>query len=68
MIEPMKKNEVLQVVTDEERKSTLALAQGEADIKLADLAKEGDMDAIKLLSERMQEREELKLRKELFGV
>lgn len=68
MIEPMKKNEVLQVVTDEVRKNTLALAQGEADIKLADLAKEGDMDAIKLLSERMQEREELKLRKELFGV
>lgn len=64
----MKKNEVLQVVTDEVRKNTLALAQGEADIKLADLAKEGDMDAIKLLSERMQEREELKLRKELFGV
>lgn len=68
MIEPMKKNEVLQVVTDEVRKNTLALAQGEADIKLADLAKEGEMDAIKLLSERMQEREELKLRKELFGV
>lgn len=68
MIEPMKKNEVLQVVTDEVRKNALALAQGEADIKLADLAKEGDMDAIKLLSERMQEREELKLRKELFGV
>ena len=64
----MKKNEVLQVVTDEVRKNALALAQGEADIKLADLAKEGDMDAIKLLSERMQEREELKLRKELFGV
>lgn len=64
----MKKNEVLQVVTDEVRRNTLAIAQGEADIKLADLAKEGDMDAIKLLSERMQEREELKLRKELFGV
>lgn len=68
MIEPMKKNEVLQVVTDEVMKGTLAIAQSEADIKLADLAKEGDMDAIKLLSERMQEREELKLRKELFGV
>lgn len=68
MIEPMKKNEVLQVVTDEVMKGTLAIAQSEADIKLADLAEEGDMDAIKLLSERMQEREELKLRKELFGV
>lgn len=64
----MKKNEVLQVVTDEVMKGTLAIAQSEVDIKLADLAKEGDMDAIKLLSERMQEREELKLRKELFGV
>lgn len=68
MIEPMKKNEVLQMKNDEEQKGVLALAQDEADTKLADLAKEGDMDAIKLLSERMQEREELKLRKELFGV
>lgn len=68
MIEPMKKNEVLQVVTDEVMKGTLAIAQSEADLKLAALAKDGDMDAIKLLSERMQEREELKLRKELFGV
>lgn len=64
----MKKNEILQMENDEEQKGVLALAQDEADIKLADLAKEGDMDAIKLLSERMQEREELKLRKELFGV
>lgn len=64
----MKKNEVLQMKNDEEQKGVLALAQAEADTKLADLAKEGDMDAIKLLSERMQEREELKLRKELFGV
>lgn len=64
----MKKNEILQMENDEEQKGVLALAQAEADTKLADLAKEGDMDAIKLLSERMQEREELKLRKELFGV
>lgn len=64
----MIKNEILQMENDEEQKGVLALAQDEADIKLADLAKEGDMDAMKLLSERMQEREELKLRKELFGV
>ncbi len=64
----MKKNEILQMENDEEQKGVLALAQAEADTKLADLAKEGDMDAIKLLSERIQEREELKLRKELFGV
>lgn len=64
----MKKNEILQMENEEERKGVLALAQDEADTKLADLAKEGDMDAMKLLSERMQEREELKLRKQLFGV
>lgn len=46
----------------------LELAQLEADEKIAELAANGDLDAIKLLSERMQDREELKLRKELFGV
>ena len=46
----------------------LEQAQLEADKKIAEQAKDGDLDAIKLLSERMQEREELKLRKELFGV
>ena len=34
----------------------------------ADKASNGDLDAVKLLNERMQDREELKLRKELFGV
>lgn len=43
-------------------------AQLKADEKIAEMAAEGDLDAIKLLSERMQEKEELKLRKELFGV
>lgn len=46
----------------------LGLAQLKADEKIAELAANGDLDAIKLLSERMQDREELKLRKELFGV
>ena len=35
---------------------------------LVELAANGDLDAIKLLNERMQDREELKLRKKLFGV
>lgn len=39
-----------------------------ADEKIAELAANGDLDAIKLLNERMQDREELKLRKKLFGV
>ncbi len=46
----------------------LEQAQLKADEQVAQQASEGDLDAIKLLSERMQEREELKLRKELFGV
>lgn len=46
----------------------LELAQLKADEKIAELAANGDLDAIKLLNERMQDREELKLRKELFGV
>lgn len=46
----------------------LEQAQLEADKKIAEMASEGDIDAIKLLNERMQDREELKLRKELFGV
>ena len=46
----------------------LELAQLKADAKIAELAANGDLDAIKLLNERMQDREELKLRKELFGV
>lgn len=46
----------------------LEKAQLEADEKIAELATNGDLDAIKLLNERMQDREELKLRKKLFGV
>lgn len=46
----------------------LEQAQLMADEKIAELAANGDLDAIKLLNERMQDREELKLRKKLFGV
>ena len=46
----------------------LEQAQLEADEKIAELAANGDLDAIKLLNERLQDREELKLRKKLFGV
>lgn len=46
----------------------LEQAQLEADEKIAELAANGDLDAIRLLNERMQDREELKLRKKLFGV
>lgn len=46
----------------------LEQAQLEADKKIAELVANGDLDAIKLLNERMQDREELKLRKKLFGV
>lgn len=46
----------------------LEKAQLKADEKMAKLAASGNLDAIKLLNERMQDREELKLRKKLFGV
>ena len=46
----------------------LEQAQLEADEKIAELAANGDLDAIKLLNEPIQDREELKLRKKLFGV
>lgn len=46
----------------------LEQAQLKADEKIAELAANGDLDAIKLLNERKQDREELKLRKKLFGV
>lgn len=46
----------------------LEQAQLKADEKIAELAANGDLDAIKLLNERMQDLEELKLRKKLFGV
>lgn len=44
------------------------LSYKEALSKLAKLAADGDLEAIKLLNEAMQDAKELKLRKELFGV
>lgn len=55
-------------VSEVENGGVLEQAQLEADEKIVELAANGDLDAIKLLNERMQDREELKLRKELFGV
>ena len=46
----------------------LEQSQLKADKEIAEMASNGDLDAVKLLNERMQDREELKLRKELFGV
>lgn len=48
--------------------SVLEQAQLKADEELSKQASDGDLDAIKLLCERIQDREELKLRKHLFGV
>ena len=44
------------------------LAQVEVDRKLKDLAKEGDLDAIKADAERTQERLEYELRHKYFGI
>ena len=52
----------------EKNGGVLEQAQLKADEKIAELAANGDLDTIKLLNERMQDREELKLRKKLFGV
>jgi len=46
----------------------LALAQVEVDSKLNELAKDGDLDAIKAQAERGQERLEYELRQKYFGV
>lgn len=44
------------------------IRQKEIDEKLAELAKNGDLEAIKLLAERKNDRIELDLRRELLGV
>lgn len=56
------------IITLVKNGGVLEQAQLKADEKIAELAANGDLDAIKLLNERMQDREELKLRKKLFGV
>lgn len=71
-IDKMDKTELKKIVeicvSMVENGGVLEQAQLKADEKIAELAANGDLDAIKLLNERMQDREELKLRKELFGV
>lgn len=46
----------------------IMLAQVEVDRKLTDLAKDGDLDAIKADAERAQERLEYELRHKYFGI
>lgn len=71
-IDKMDKTELQKIVETcvsmVENGGVLEQAQLKADEKIAELAANGDLDAIKLLNERMQDREELKLRKKLFGV
>lgn len=57
-----------EVISFLELKNELATSYKEALSKLAKLAVDGDLEAIKLLNEAMQDAKELKLRKELFGV
>ena len=57
-----------EVISFLELKNELATSYKEALSKLANLAADGDLEAIKLLNEAMQDAKELKLRKELFGV
>ena len=72
MINQMDKKEIRKIadtcVQMVKNGGVLEQAQLKADAKIAEQAEAGDLDAIKLLNERMQDREELKLRKELFGV
>ena len=71
-IDKMDKTELKKIaetcVSMVENGGVLEQAQLKADENIAELAANGDLDAIKLLNERMQDREELKLRKKLFGV
>lgn len=55
-------------ITVENQKSVLLESYKKALASLAKTAEEGDLDAIKLLNECIQDSQELKLRKELFGV
>lgn len=57
-----------EVISFLELKNELVTSYKEALSKLAKLAADGDLEAIKLLNEAMQDAKELKLRKELFGV
>lgn len=57
-----------EVISFLELKNELVTSYKEALSKLAKSAADGDLEAIKLLNEAMQDAKELKLRKELFGV
>lgn len=64
-------NGVKQFVTNliaENERSVLLESYKKSLTELAKAAEEGDLDAIKLLNECIQDSQELKLRKDLFGV
>lgn len=55
-------------ITKENERHVLLESYKKALSELAKAAEEGDLDAIKLLNECIQDSQELKLRKDLFGV
>ena len=55
-------------ITAEVERHRLFESYKKALVKLTEAAEEGDLDAIKLLNESIQDIQELKLRKDLFGV
>lgn len=55
-------------ITAENERHVLLESRKKALAELAKAAEEGDLDAIKLLDECIQDSQELKLRKDLFGV
>lgn len=55
-------------VTKENERHILLESYKKSLTELAKAAEDGDLDAIKLLNECIQDSQELKLRKELFGV
>lgn len=55
-------------VTKENERHELLESYKKSLTELAKAAEDGDLDAIKLLNECIQDSQELKLRKELFGV
>lgn len=67
MIENGVKQFVANITADEERRVLLD-SYKKSLTELAKAAEDGDLDAIKLLTEVIQDSQELKLRKDLFGV
>ena len=62
------KTELKKLADEINERSVLLESYKKALTKLAETAVDGDLDAIKLLNEYLQDSQELKLRKELFGV